>query len=349
MSVVETTYLGIAFITSTKSSPVIGSKASPWMCQVLRPRSQARAADRTTEMLADIVMPIGVRPPAVHEAALGVLIRATRRLHHPIQRQEFRNDLTCAFLTFQLSVATINIVITSIRRSPPPKIDKAAGLGADYCGHSLCGAGASVPCHRSLIDSNCRTRVRAFQPVRWQHSRGPAAHRGAQSHPRHVRFPRAALLGASPPNPFGVNSTSRTLDFSPQDNANCMGFQASLDCLQEARHLGAVADAMIGRERDLHLVGHRHCPSLMTGTSLIEPIARIAACGGLMIATNSETSNIPRLLIVKVPPWYSSGSRPPLRARPTDPWSSARSCPASACQHPAGRARSGHSRSPPRY
>ena len=57
-------------------------------------------------------------------------------------------------------------------------------------------------------------------------------------------------------------------------------------------------------------------PSLTTGVSVIEPIARIAAWGGLMIATNCSTSNMPRLLIVKVPPWYSCGSSPPLRARP---------------------------------
>ena len=44
----------------------------------------------------------------------------------------------------------------------------------------------------------------------------------------------------------------------------------------------------------------------------MEPMARIAACGGLMMAMNSSTSYMPRLEMVKVPPWYSSGREPAL-------------------------------------
>jgi hypothetical protein len=43
--------------------------------------------------------------------------------------------------------------------------------------------------------------------------------------------------------------------------------------------------------------------------------ATMAACGGFMIAEKLSTPNIPMLETVKVPPWYSSGLRPPSRAR----------------------------------
>jgi hypothetical protein len=43
--------------------------------------------------------------------------------------------------------------------------------------------------------------------------------------------------------------------------------------------------------------------------------AKIHACGGLITALNSSTPNIPRLLIVNVPPWNSSGFNLLSRAR----------------------------------
>src|SRR5262249_37436678 len=55
------------------------------------------------------------------------------------------------------------------------------------------------------------------------------------------------------------------------------------------------------------------CPSTTTGLSAIAPTARIAASGGLMIATNSSTGNIPRFETENVAP-ESSGWRS-LRAR----------------------------------
>src|SRR6185436_451853 len=47
--------------------------------------------------------------------------------------------------------------------------------------------------------------------------------------------------------------------------------------------------------------------STTTGTLRTAPTARIALSGGLMMAVNSVTSNIPRLEMVKVEPMNSSG------------------------------------------
>src|SRR5664280_1177880 len=48
-------------------------------------------------------------------------------------------------------------------------------------------------------------------------------------------------------------------------------------------------------------------PARTTGSSRMDPTARIAASGGLMMAVNCSMPNIPRLLTVKVPPRNSSG------------------------------------------
>ena len=44
------------------------------------------------------------------------------------------------------------------------------------------------------------------------------------------------------------------------------------------------------------------------------PTARMPACGVLTIAANWRTPKLPRLEMVKVPPWYSSGASFPARA-----------------------------------
>src|SRR5947209_7653879 len=56
-------------------------------------------------------------------------------------------------------------------------------------------------------------------------------------------------------------------------------------------------------------------PLSTTGTSLIAPTARIAASGGLMIAVNSSTPNMPRFEIEKVAPLRSPSPGRPDRAR----------------------------------
>mmetsp|Transcript_19734 Transcript_19734/g.62777 ORF Transcript_19734/g.62777 Transcript_19734/m.62777 type:complete len:345 (-) Transcript_19734:516-1550(-) len=48
-------------------------------------------------------------------------------------------------------------------------------------------------------------------------------------------------------------------------------------------------------------------PAPITACFTPVPTAMIAAWGGLMMALNSVTPNIPRLEMLKVPPWYSSG------------------------------------------
>src|SRR5712692_9955455 len=56
-------------------------------------------------------------------------------------------------------------------------------------------------------------------------------------------------------------------------------------------------------------------PPSTTGTSLIAPTARMAASGGLMIATNSSTPNMPRFEIENVAPLRSPSAGLPDRAR----------------------------------
>ena len=58
-------------------------------------------------------------------------------------------------------------------------------------------------------------------------------------------------------------------------------------------------------------------PSPTTGLRTAAPTARIPACGGLMIASNSSTPNMPRLLTVSVPPCRSAVDSLPAFARPT--------------------------------
>ena len=54
-----------------------------------------------------------------------------------------------------------------------------------------------------------------------------------------------------------------------------------------------------------------------TGLRTAAPTARIPACGGLMIASNSSIPNMPRLLTVSVPPCSSAVDSLPAFARPT--------------------------------
>ena len=51
-----------------------------------------------------------------------------------------------------------------------------------------------------------------------------------------------------------------------------------------------------------------------TRVGVVEPTARMHDCGGLMMAVKWEMSYMPRLEMVKVPPWYSWGWSLPSRA-----------------------------------
>ena len=56
-------------------------------------------------------------------------------------------------------------------------------------------------------------------------------------------------------------------------------------------------------------------PSSTTGICSTEPTARMAPSGGLMMAENSSTSNMPRFEIEKVAPDISGARSLPARAR----------------------------------
>ena len=85
---------------------------------------------------------------------------------------------------------------------------------------------------------------------------------------------------------------------------------------QEACAVRAVDDAVVAAQRDGQHVaeGDAVGPS-STGARRAPPTARIATCGGSMIAVNARTPNMPRFETVNVPSWKSSGlERPPPRA-----------------------------------
>ncbi len=70
-----------------------------------------------------------------------------------------------------------------------------------------------------------------------------------------------------------------------------------------------------------------NCPSAFTtGAFWTAPTASAAACGSVIMALNSSTSNMPRLLIVKVAPVMSSGFIRPSRARATSSRASRANC-----------------------
>ncbi len=55
-------------------------------------------------------------------------------------------------------------------------------------------------------------------------------------------------------------------------------------------------------------------------------MARIAPCGGLITASNCVMPYMPRLEMLKLPPWYSSGFSLPSRARAARSFISAEIC-----------------------
>ena len=56
---------------------------------------------------------------------------------------------------------------------------------------------------------------------------------------------------------------------------------------------------------------------MITGRSIVRPTARMPGSGGLMIASNEVTPNMPRFETVNVPPSISCWRTLPLRARAT--------------------------------
>ncbi len=89
-SVPDTTYFGMAFIWSANGSPARSGHAAAIVCHVRRPNSSASAfAHRVGEGAAHhLRVEERVRPAAVGEAAVGVLLGSARRLHDAVQAHE---------------------------------------------------------------------------------------------------------------------------------------------------------------------------------------------------------------------------------------------------------------------
>ena len=89
-SVADTTYFGMAFIRSANGSPARSGQAAAIVCQVRRPYSSASAPlKRVVEGAADhLRIEERVRPAAVGEAAVRVLVGAAWRLHDTVQAHE---------------------------------------------------------------------------------------------------------------------------------------------------------------------------------------------------------------------------------------------------------------------
>jgi len=69
-----------------------------------------------------------------------------------------------------------------------------------------------------------------------------------------------------------------------------------------------------------------NAPSLTTGLGSPAPTARMHDCGGLMMAANSRMPYMPRLEMVKPPPWYSSCASLPSLPRSASSFTSVEIC-----------------------
>ena len=112
---------------------------------------------------------------------------------------------------------------------------------------------------------------------------------------------------------------------SSTKRSGCLGrFRASAPrappaarrCARAAGGVGAVEDAVVAHERERSACcATASSPSRATARGSTAPTARIATCGGLMIALKSLTPNMPRLDTVNVPPPSSGGVIEPSRTR----------------------------------
>ena len=94
MSVRDATYFGIALIRSANGSPARWGHAAAIACHVRRPNSSAvGAVDHLVDHRAHRVgVEVRHRPPAVAEAAVGVLPFAAGRLDHTVEADEIDDD-----------------------------------------------------------------------------------------------------------------------------------------------------------------------------------------------------------------------------------------------------------------
>ena len=87
------------------------------------------------------------------------------------------------------------------------------------------------------------------------------------------------------------------------------------DAAEELGGVGAVEDAVVAGERELHDRADVTSPSRTTGRGVISPTARIAACGGLITAVKRLMPNMPRFETLNVPEDSSGGVILPARTR----------------------------------
>lgn len=90
--------------------------------------------------------------------------------------------------------------------------------------------------------------------------------------------------------------------------------------LKFSSHLAANSSSTILRSHDKVTVITLWISSSAVSTGWVPPTAIMQACGGLITAENSVMPNIPRLEIVKEPPWNSCNFNLPSLARPARSW-----------------------------
>ena len=90
--------------------------------------------------------------------------------------------------------------------------------------------------------------------------------------------------------------------------------------LKFSSHLAANLSSTILRSHDKVTVITLWISSSAVSTGWVPPTAIMQACGGLMTAENSVIPNIPRLEIVKEPPWNSCNFNLPSLARLARSW-----------------------------
>ena len=90
--------------------------------------------------------------------------------------------------------------------------------------------------------------------------------------------------------------------------------------LKFSSHLAANSSSTILRSHDKVTVITLWISSSAVSTGWVPPTAIMQACGGLITAENSVIPNIPRLEIVKEPPWNSCNFNLPSLARLARSW-----------------------------
>ena len=121
------------------------------------------------------------------------------------------------------------------------------------------------------------------------------------------------VLGKIFNSPEGVHCVKVPLPGYVCYNNSLEGF--SILSLNVSNHLAANSSSIIRRSHDKVTVITFCILSSAVKTGRVPPTAMIQAWGGLITAENSVIPNIPRLEMVKEPPWNSCGCNLPSLAR----------------------------------